>query len=73
MLRKPGTSTDETSLFLEGLQHILAHHNVFEESDIRKAYDDAGLVQFEFQPSVCSGNVHGRTIDFFLAKGTKAK
>jgi SAM-dependent methyltransferase len=70
MLRPDSTNGEQPSesLFPEEFHHIVPHKEVFKEADIRKAYDFAGLSQFEFIPDVTSSIFHTK---IFLAKGTK--
>ncbi|CCM04533.1 uncharacterized protein FIBRA_06714 [Fibroporia radiculosa] len=48
--------------------HIVAHQRGFDEGEMRSVFEGAGLTSFEFSV-VCSGKLHGRPVDFFLARG----
>jgi hypothetical protein len=67
MLRPDSTNDGQPSLFPKEYHHIVPHTDAFKEADVRKAYDFAGLSQFELVPDVTS-TFHTK---IFLAKGTK--
>jgi SAM-dependent methyltransferase len=67
-----GTSTGEHHLFPESVHHIVPHKDAFEESDLRRAFEGAGLTDFVFNPNIGSATLHQTLVDFFLARGTKA-
>jgi SAM-dependent methyltransferase len=82
ILRPSSTSTgsdDQHSghppLFPETYHHIVPHKHAFSESDVREAYDAAGLCHFRFNviDQLPNCQMHGRGMNFFLAKGTKAE
>lgn len=50
---------------------IVAHQGGFEDADIRKAFDAAGLHLATFE-KVTSAKKDGQDIDFFLTKGVKS-
>ncbi|KII89389.1 hypothetical protein PLICRDRAFT_53825 [Plicaturopsis crispa FD-325 SS-3] len=76
---KPGGVLLVTDLIrgehVEGLfphvDHIVAHKGGFEETDIKAAFDAAGLQEFRFEKAA-SAKRHGHDVDFFLAIGRKA-
>jgi hypothetical protein len=50
--------------------HIVSHQAGFCEEDIRKSFDRAQLESFGFEMAT-SAKVHGKMVDFFIAKGRK--
>ena len=62
---------DGVSTFKMILPSIVAHQEGFEEADIRKAFDAAGLHLAAFD-KVTSAKRDGQNVDFFLAKGVKS-
>jgi len=63
--------SDGVSTFKMILPSIVAHLEGFEEADIRKAFDAAGLHLAAFD-KVTSAKRDGQNVDFFLAKGVKS-
>ena len=63
----------ETSheVFPEQAEHIVAHRGGLEESDIRKAFEGAGLESFSIEQATEHVEHVGRAVSLFLAKGTK--
>ena len=56
--------------FPDNVNHIVAHRGGFEEGDIRKAFEGAGLVSFGFEP-VTTAKYGSQSVQLFLAKGIK--
>jgi len=55
----------------EAYADFVAHRGGFEEEDIRKAFDAAGLQDISFE-KVTSARKDGFPVDFFLARGVKS-
>jgi ubiquinone/menaquinone biosynthesis C-methylase UbiE len=68
-LMKPETQTED-DLFPWKFRHIVAHPNAFDEQSVRTVFEGAGLGAFTFTRAG-SAKMHGKDVDFFLAKGTK--
>ncbi|OAX36078.1 S-adenosyl-L-methionine-dependent methyltransferase [Rhizopogon vinicolor AM-OR11-026] len=55
-------------LFPNESRHIVAHNGGFEETDIKSAFEGAGLADFAFV-TAGSAKKHGHSVQFFLASG----
>jgi len=69
-------STLQTDIFPHqhdghGHEHIVAHQRGFGEEDIKGVFGSAGLEFKEFGV-VASGKMHGRDVDFFVARGIRS-
>lgn len=65
------TEQDETSYAIpEEFHHIVSHPNGFDEDEMRKFFEGAGLESFSFEMATSAKHL-GRNIDFFLAKASK--
>ena len=51
-------------------RHYVAHRNGFDEDDLRRAFQGAGLDSFSFQPAI-GAKQRGQDCHLFLAKGLK--
>lgn len=50
--------------------HVVAHTGGLSESEMREAFEGAGLQSFSFERATTAMK-HGKHVDFFIAKGTK--
>lgn len=50
--------------------HIVPHKSGFSESEIRTAFEGAGLTEFSFGAAT-RGKRHGQEVTFFLARGVR--
>lgn len=50
--------------------HVVAHTGGLSESEMREAFEGAGLESFSFERATTAMK-HGKHVDFFIAKGTK--
>ena len=67
---KPDNTSETDTLFPQNYHHIVAHPNAFDEETIRTVFDGAGLREFKLTRAG-SAIMHGKDVDFFLAKGKK--
>jgi len=65
------TKDDLGTEFLDKHRDIVAHPAGFSEEDMREAFSDAGLVDFEFSVAA-RAKTHGHEVNIFLARGVKA-
>jgi hypothetical protein len=63
-------SLDEHIKFDETYDHIVPHGSGFDEATMQSTFEDAGLRNFNFV-KIASGKMHGRSVNLFMASGTK--
>lgn len=54
----------------QNVEHIVPHRFGFDESDIRVAFEGAGLESFSYERAI-KAKQHGADVNIFLAKGSK--
>ncbi|OCH86196.1 S-adenosyl-L-methionine-dependent methyltransferase [Obba rivulosa] len=57
-------------IFPEHVRHVVAHHGGFDEAEMRRIFEGAGLGQFQFKKGV-PGKMHSKNVRLFVARGVK--
>lgn len=69
ILKAPNVSV---GLFTDvNVQHIVPHQGGFNEEDMKRTFEAAGLQLVKFEKAA-DGKMHGQPVDFFLARASKA-
>ena len=55
----------------EDFRHIAPHENGFNETEMRNAFEEAGLIDFSFS-SATKAIIFEREVELFLARGKRA-
>ncbi|EMD33320.1 hypothetical protein CERSUDRAFT_56822, partial [Gelatoporia subvermispora B] len=70
MLPSAETAEKASEEYPEHVRHTVAHFNGFDEAQIRRTFEDAGLGQFHFMDQL-TGTILGKNFRLFIARGVK--